>query len=472
MLVRTPTIGGQKRLITPFGSGAPKVHRAPSGGGGSLTDTFNMSVRHDFWPALNTAEVGTWTWSGSASKMFGGQYTNSSQAQNDYIEFANVPLQAGDYEIRILATKSAASGIVSVYHDSSDTGADLDLYNASTTHNNVVTDTFTIGSKTRGTLRLIVETKNASSSAYEMGIQQIEIVKTSADSDAGSSLDDLPWVMDVPPISYSATTGPGTVAQNTSNTWGSQVYATSAQNEYIEFKVWLAEGTYDLNMVCSTFTSRAILDVTINGGSSVGTMDTYSASPVFNVTKTISGISISFTGVHTVRLTAATKNASSSNYYSYINWLQFRKTTETGAIVATGATYGQESAEFWPWFADTKVGYGVFGISSSSIHYGYYYQAAPAQNNSLAWAHGLLPGTYSGVDVAATFNNYGTAHYRESGVTDLDTVNYFSASLLFNQRLPLDVALSLSSLTAILASTTTAGYQTSVNFIRLTRTGA
>ena len=91
-------------------------------------------------------------------------------------------------------------------------------------------------------------------------------------------------------------------------------YVTSgAQNNYMEWSVVAAAGTYTLRVVYISSTNRGIATVAVNGNSA-GTIDMYSASvDVLNVAASITGITLT-AGLNTIRFTGATKNASSSSY--------------------------------------------------------------------------------------------------------------------------------------------------------------
>jgi hypothetical protein len=62
-------------------------------------------------------------------------------------------------------------------------------------------------------------------------------------------------------------------------------------------------------------------------GTTQGTSDCYSAGQVDNVIKNITGISITSTGAHTVKIVMATKNAASSKYgLNSVGWMRMFRT--------------------------------------------------------------------------------------------------------------------------------------------------
>ena len=131
----------------------------------------------------------------------------------------------------------------------------------------------------------------------------------------------------VPVLFPSATSGTWTRGLE-SNQYSYHRYLSSgAQNEYIEWPVLLASGTWRLDMQIRTDTNRGIATAALDG-SSIGTMDGYAGVGANLVIQSITGITVASEGVQTLRLTMATKHASSSAYYLTLSMLVL---TRTGA---------------------------------------------------------------------------------------------------------------------------------------------
>ena len=439
-------------------------------GGGEVSDTFLMATRHYLFPQLASATSGSWAWLALGSAMFGGWY-RSTGVINDSWESANLVLQPGTYSVKALVTTTNEAGIASIYFDGVDTGANLDMYSGSIVYNQVISDTFTVATKTRGTIKVLMETKNASSSAYRCEMNQLEITKTTAESNAGADLDDLPWQAHVPPVASSAATGPMTLLQSSTYAWGTLVRLTSTLNHYVEYKVDLKQGTFALDLYFARDGNRAILTVAIDG-TDVGTIDQYGATEL-NSLATLTGITVATSGVHTVRLTAATKHASSTGYDSYVNWIKFRKTTTTGAITATGATYAPETLELWPWFAGTTNS-DTFAIGASYINFGAFSAGTAAINDDQQWSASLNSGTYDVTEFATTGAASGIAHLSLDGGSDLDTVDHYSGSTVYNVALAMSGALSSGVISVAMDSknASSSNYKNNITMIRLVRTGA
>jgi hypothetical protein len=103
---------------------------------------------------------------------------------------------------------------------------------------------------------------------------------------------------------------------------------SSAQNDFIEYDVLLEAGTYELVLIHHRHTTRGIYTVTMDGGSSLGTIDGYNAGGGLATRSTITGIVVGTTAIHRFRFAMLTKNGSSSNYLGTPNAFTL---TRTGA---------------------------------------------------------------------------------------------------------------------------------------------
>jgi len=115
----------------------------------------------------------------------------------------------------------------------------------------------------------------------------------------------------------------GNTNWNTRNTFTASgtldyVNSTGAQNAYMEWKVPLSAGTWTLAMNHYAGANRGIYTLTIDGGSSLGTIDGYNGTSV-GAYSTITGIAVTTNTTALVRLTMATKNASASSYTALLN---------------------------------------------------------------------------------------------------------------------------------------------------------
>lgn len=282
-----------------------------------------MARQYIFWPQLATGSHGGFAKVTASSRLFGNIFADTTNSDNGkYIEWADVVLSPGTWQIEWLGDIGPDYGIGHVSFAGVDTGARLDQYNGTAVVNSIVSDTFVVNSRTRGTLRLDVDSTTGGN--YRFGCIQVCLTKITPGQDEGRSIDDLPWHYDVPPWSYEATTvGVVTATQSNTYFWGTR-YEVSAQNDHLDYRVFLPAGTYTMRHYAPRSNNRGISTVTLDG-SSIGTIDLY-AGAVSQLTTNIAGIVVPTTGSHNLVFTQATKHGSSSGYVWGANWLAFRRT--------------------------------------------------------------------------------------------------------------------------------------------------
>lgn len=284
-------------------------------------DTYLMARQHILWPAFATAATTT-TLTASASAFWATSIVLPN-TQHSYLEWADVALSPGDYRVSVLGYAATNYGTIHALHDGADTSARIDQ-NVTAAYNQLLSDTFTVAAKTRGPLRLAMSSKTGTT--YFGEITQAAIIKTSAGDDAGESVDDLPWFIDVPLLARSSVSAGWALAMASSYYGGSTYYSDGTNGRWVEWQVWLPAGTWSLSAIHYAQSAQGILDLSLDGGASSGTIDCYSAGTVTNNKSTISGISVPTTKIYSVRLTVNGKNASSGGHAAYIMALQFRRT--------------------------------------------------------------------------------------------------------------------------------------------------
>ncbi len=120
------------------------------------------------------------------------------------------------------------------------------------------------------------------------------------------------------PISLSALYLTGGLTQN----------IPSANGDRINYIIYLAAGVYTLHLLTTTTSISGILDVSIDGfASSKGTIDLFTPSIAYNVIKTITGITISTSGLFTLSLKANGKHPLSGNYRIHLITLALFRTS-------------------------------------------------------------------------------------------------------------------------------------------------
>jgi hypothetical protein len=110
--------------------------------------------------------------------------------------------------------------------------------------------------------------------------------------------------------------GATTTLQTDANTSGGQWISLDATGtgQYVEFTLpSVAAGTYSVAMSYKTNNNRGILSLKVDGTQVGGTLDQF-ASPSTYPTTTFGNVTFASAGTHIIRLTATSKNASSTSY--------------------------------------------------------------------------------------------------------------------------------------------------------------
>jgi hypothetical protein len=90
---------------------------------------------------------------------------------------------------------------------------------------------------------------------------------------------------------------------------------------YVEWRVPIGAGTWDLSVTHVTSPDAGIMTVSIDG-TDVGSIDGYSPSTAYNVDGEIPNVSVATSGLHTLRVRTDTQNAASTGYFGYLIWLR------------------------------------------------------------------------------------------------------------------------------------------------------
>lgn len=123
-----------------------------------------------------------------------------------------------------------------------------------------------------------------------------------------------------------AAAGTWTAEQSTLQITDQRTYNTThALNDEINFKAFLAAGTYSLLLWGQKTTIGGIAQVLIDGVA-VATFDEYASPDVQNFRFEQTGIIIASSGIKTISVKLTDKNASSSDYYFFISLICLYRT--------------------------------------------------------------------------------------------------------------------------------------------------
>lgn len=181
----------------------------------------------------------------------------------------------------------------------------------------------------------------ATGAAGPTGLQGPTGVQGPTGSGGGGSFSpdtDLPWAVDVDPYWPSATVGTWAAWPGTSALYGVDLVDAStfsnathspAQNDAVSYTVTLAAGTWSISLMTYNTATTGIVTINLDG-SSVGTVDTYNvgtgSSAIGNAIATITGVTVSTTGLHTLQLKMASKNPSSGGYAGVLQKIHLQRT--------------------------------------------------------------------------------------------------------------------------------------------------
>jgi hypothetical protein len=111
-------------------------------------------------------------------------------------------------------------------------------------------------------------------------------------------------------------TGATTTLQTDTNTSGGQWISldSTATGQFVEFTTTsIPAGTYSVQMSYKTNNNRGILSLKVDGTQVGGTLDQYAATSTYPST-TFGNVTFASAGTHVIRLTATSKNASSTSF--------------------------------------------------------------------------------------------------------------------------------------------------------------
>jgi len=99
-----------------------------------------------------------------------------------------------------------------------------------------------------------------------------------------------------------------------------------ANGDKFKQQVFLKAGTYEFHVLGYESTDRGMIDWSLDGTNFATGQDWYDSSSAANVEKTVTGITVSTSGYHTLQGTINGKNASSSDYMMSLTKYWFIRT--------------------------------------------------------------------------------------------------------------------------------------------------
>jgi hypothetical protein len=402
----------------------------------------------------------------------------STGVQNAEVSW-DVFIPAGTWRWDLVYNKNTDIGIYSLYFNGV-IQATIDGYNGSLSNNQAGSATgIVIGSSTTVEVKIVMATKNASSSAYYGSIGALRFRRTDTPasprtwaagvqkkSDLNAYVRDLacaPVLLDVDvflPATANTTWSTITVDSGDNLVHNGTKDSGGAQNSEISWDLIIPAGTWRIDVMHRKGSDRGVYSVQIDAVEQ-GTIDGYAAATAYNQTGSVTGIAVATTDKHTLKLKMATKNASSSSYVGSIQQVRMRRTDSPTAPKTWAINDESTGALFNTHIRNNSapaviVDIDLFAAPKSSttwstiaINAGRIYQAdldsTGAQNAALTWDVWLTAGTWR-IDVMHVVGtDRGIYTVSLDGVTAGTIDGYSVSHLLPNQ---------LGAITGIAVATT------------------
>lgn len=218
------------------------------------------------------------------------------------------------------------------------------------------------------------------------------------------------------------------VAAGGSSVFGSIVSTDNANDsDYLEWTAFLPAGNYKLTALYFTTTDRGKVDLSVDGGAVVSTINEYSTPQAHNNLNVSSQFTVT-EGSHTIRLTKNGKDASSSSYMVSLQHAQLVKQDATSAL--TSVTNVPHWIDVPVVFADSHTNFNTLAMNTA-WKFGTVLASSGAQNSTVTLSFWGPKGAFTLAFLHLTFTNKGIYTVAVDGTT-LGTVDGYAASDLPN----------------------------------------
>lgn len=203
-----------------------------------------------------------------------------------------------------------------------------------------------------------------------------------------------------------------------------QFYNNGAVNDYVEWDAYLDTGTWKIAIIHEKRPDGGIFSLQLDGGT-VGTIDSYAAGATPNNYAEVTGISITGAGVKALRLSALSKNASSSSYYIIHQSIALIRTSGTGSTPSGSDTPGYTWQTLGWTGTKSNTGWATRTQGSAELGGGRLDTDTTALNNLFTDDVWMDTGTYKVALVRTTNTDQGI--YNITGINGTQTVDGYAA---------------------------------------------
>lgn len=266
----------------------------------------NQGIRE---PVFNGSGLSVAAFSGT---RLNNLFDENGGASGNYI-YALINSEAGMYEIQSVYQTSSDRGIAQLQIDGK-TVSSYDTYSSGAT-NNIVTKTYKVPlTEGQHLVKILSNTKNASSTNYFIVHQFINFIKRQGHEEGG--VDNFLLLGDE---LVERSSNPITVSNDGNTYYASILNQTSspANGDYTEGTLFIKGGLYRIDVDSTQFTDGGMVDFWIGNVQVLSQLDQYNALVLHN-TITTKNVRLN-QGKQVLRLAINSKNGSSSSYKFYIN---------------------------------------------------------------------------------------------------------------------------------------------------------
>jgi hypothetical protein len=134
-----------------------------------------------------------------------------------------------------------------------------------------------------------------------------------------------PALVDINPVPQASASNLWSTVFVSSSAWNNAYrssFPAGNSSSYLEWRIPVGAGTWDLAVTYVASPDAGIMTFLLDG-TPIGTVDGFQDPTTFNVQGVLHDVTVTTSGLHTLRVETSSKNAASSDYFGYLEWLRF-----------------------------------------------------------------------------------------------------------------------------------------------------